>query len=211
MRLKTQPSVRRESRIERHAPFDRWRDVNDAMHPRATNSILTRPRAWIEAKHTPTAHDAPRTAAQEKDVEMFRHIRTAARAATLGVAAGAMLVFAGTPAGAMPLHAWPSAVSHHHHRTHSTSRHSLFGVTPRMMVAASRVSRCEEGGDWHFAGSSFDGGIGWTPENWAHFRKPTWPRFMHDAPPHMQANALYRFVWHYRMALPDQDGMCSGY
>ena len=52
---------------------------------------------------------------------------------------------------------------------------------------------------------------GWTLANWAHFRKPTWPRYMHDAPPHMQANALFRFVWHFGIALPDQDGSCTGY
>ena len=80
-----------------------------------------------------------------------------------------------------------------------------------MMAMAQRVSNCEEAGNWHFRGNTFDGGIGWTLDNWAHFRKSTWPRWMHDAPPHMQANALFRFVWHYRIAMPDQAGYCAGY
>lgn len=142
---------------------------------------------------------------------MIRHIRATTRAATLAASIGALLGFAASPAGAMPMRAWRTVPSSHHPRAHATSRRNLFGVTPRMMAAAARVSRCEEGGNWHFAGTSFDGGIGWTPENWAHFRRPTWPRFMHDAPPHMQANALYRFVWYFRIAMPDQDGMCTGY
>jgi hypothetical protein len=144
---------------------------------------------------------------------MLRYLRSATTAATMGVVVPMTLIFAGTPAGAMPLQGLPRATSHHHHRHHlaSRARAALFGVSPRMMRAASRVASCEEGGNWHFAGSSFDGGIGWTPENWWHFRKPSWPRFMHDAPPHMQANALFRFVWHYQMALPDQNGSCSGY
>jgi len=135
-----------------------------------------------------------------------------------------------TPADAMPLLAQPRGVVHHHRRGHERHRHrlghgrrherdhdrrrvlpNLFGVTSRMMAAAARVSRCEEDGDWHFVGASFDGGIGWTPGNWAHFRKPSWPRFMHDAPPHMQANALFRFVRYYGIAMPDQNGTCAGY
>lgn len=139
----------------------------------------------------------------------IRILRTAARVAALGAAAGALLA-SGAPAGAMPMRDSPMATSPHH-RAHAVTGRRLYGVTPRMMAAATRVSRCEEGGNWHFAGSTFDGGIGWTPGNWAHFRKPSWPRYMHDAPPHMQANALYRFVWYFGIALPDQDGVCSGY
>ena len=80
-----------------------------------------------------------------------------------------------------------------------------------MMGMAERVSLCEEGGDWDFAGTAFDGGIGWTPSNWLQFRKRTWPRWMHDAPPRMQANALFRFVRFYGIAMPDQAGACAGY
>ena len=144
---------------------------------------------------------------------MIRHIRTATLAVTLSAVAASTLS-TGVPANALPLHARTKATVHHR-RSHTHKRRRpherLFGVTPRMMAAAARVSRCEEGGNWHFAGSTFDGGIGWTPENWAQFRKPTWPRHMHSAPPHMQANALFRFVWHYGIALPDQNGSCAGY
>jgi hypothetical protein len=115
------------------------------------------------------------------------------------------------PAEAMPLVAPPTSKAHHHKRQPARAHLKLFGVTPRMMAAAARVSNCEEGGDWHYVGTSFDGGIGWTPANWARFRKPTWPRFMHSAPPHMQANALFRFVRYYGIALPDQAGVCTGY
>jgi hypothetical protein len=80
-----------------------------------------------------------------------------------------------------------------------------------MMQMAQRVSICEEGGDWDFAGNVFDGGIGWTLTNWQEFRKPTWPRWMHQASPHMQANALFRFVRRYGIAMPDQAGACAGY
>lgn len=158
---------------------------------------------------------------------MIRYIRTAALAITLSTVTTMALIGVGAPAQAMPLAAQPaSRVHHHHHHRHharrhrhhrrrlrgpSTSRRGLFGVTPRMMAAAARVSRCEEGGNWHFAGTSFDGGIGWTPENWARFRKPSWPRFMHDAPPHMQANALFRFVHYFGIPMPDQNGACAGY
>ncbi|HEV3211838.1 MAG TPA: hypothetical protein VGZ03_00440 [Acidimicrobiales bacterium] len=121
------------------------------------------------------------------------------------------LISATTPTGAVPRSSARMTHASHHKRTPARARRKLFGITPRMMAAATRVSRCEEGGNWHFAGTTFDGGIGWTPENWARFRKPTWPRFMHDAPPHMQANALFRFVRYFGIAMPDQNGTCAGY
>jgi hypothetical protein len=108
-------------------------------------------------------------------------------------------------------------VRHHPHpprivrRAPARPRQELYGVSDAMFAAASRVAMCEEGGNWHFAGPVFDGGIGWTIANWRQFRLPDWPVWMHDAPPRMQANALYRFVRHYGMGLPDQDGVCRGY
>lgn len=143
---------------------------------------------------------------------MLRHMRTATNALTVNAVTLLTLVLAGSAAGAMPLSAVPSTTRHDPHHLVSARRHrQLFGITPRMMTEASRVARCEEGGNWHFAGTTFDGGIGWTLANWAHFRKPTWPRYMHSASPHMQANALFRFVWHFGIALPDQNGACAGY
>jgi len=99
----------------------------------------------------------------------------------------------------------------HRHWHRIRRRPKLYGVTPRMMQMAERVSVCEEGGNWHFRGTVFDGGLGWTLSNWVIFRKPHWPRWMHDAPPHMQANALFRFVRHFGIAMPDQSGACAGY
>jgi hypothetical protein len=142
---------------------------------------------------------------------MLRYIRNAAHVVTLGAVAATMPILAAAPAGAMPMRSLQHGPSHAHHRRHGSARPRLFGVTPKMMAAAARVSRCEEGGNWHFVGTTFDGGIGWTLDNWAQFRKPSWPRFMHDASPHMQANALFRFVRHYGIAMPDQAGWCSGY
>ena len=86
-----------------------------------------------------------------------------------------------------------------------------YGVTSAMMAQAQRVSVCEEGGNWHFVGSVFDGGIGWTLANWQQFRRPEWPTHMHDASKWMQANALFRFIRHYGIGMPDQDGVCRGY
>jgi hypothetical protein len=102
----------------------------------------------------------------------------------------------------------PHARRHRHHHHHHSK---LYGVTPRMMAMAERVSMCEEGGNWHFVGTVFDGGLGWTLGNWANFRKPSWPARMDEAPPHMQANALFRFVRHYGIGMPDQAGVCAGY
>jgi hypothetical protein len=142
---------------------------------------------------------------------MIRHLRAATFAVAVNAVVATTLIGGGTPAGAMPLSARPTTHATHHKRAPSRARLRLFGITPKMMAVAGRVSRCEEGGNWHFAGTSFDGGIGWTPANWARFRKPTWPRHMHDAPPHMQANALFRFVRYFGIAMPDQHGSCAGY
>jgi hypothetical protein len=142
---------------------------------------------------------------------MIGYLRAMAVAMTLNAVAALILLSVGIPAGAAPQAASPMADVNVHKGTRARTHVNLFGVTRKMMVAAARVARCEEGGNWHFAGTTFDGGIGWTPANWAHFRKHRWPHFMHDASPHMQANALFRFVRYYGIALPDQHGWCSGY
>jgi hypothetical protein len=142
---------------------------------------------------------------------MTRHLRAIAVATTLNAVAAMTLISVGVPAGATSQALSPMADVNVHKGTKARTHVNLFGVTRKMMVAAARVARCEEGGNWHFAGASFDGGIGWTPANWARFRKPHWPRFMHEAPPRMQANALFRFVRYYGIPLPDQNGLCTGY
>lgn len=93
---------------------------------------------------------------------------------------------------------------------HPHGRASWYGVRPRMMAMAEKVAKCEEGGRWHFRGTTYDGGLGWTLANWQQFRAKGWPRWMHSATPHQQANALFRFVWHYRIPFPDQQ-YCAGY
>ena len=140
-----------------------------------------------------------------------RHNRAAAILVTLSTVVATMFGSVGASASTVRPHARHRVHAHHHRHVRHHPRRELYGISPAMMTAAARVSRCEEGGNWHFSGTYFDGGIGWTPANWLHFRKPQWPRFMHDAPPHMQANALYRFVRYYGIGLPDQNGVCAGY
>jgi len=146
---------------------------------------------------------------------MTRHIRLLALAVMLSsVAATAVASMdAASNASAVTMPSQMRSTSHPHppHATGHRHRPDRYGVSPAMMQAAQRVSNCEEGGNWHFVGAVFDGGIGWTLQNWAQFRKPSWPRLMHDASPYMQANALFRFVRHYGISLPDQAGSCYGY
>ncbi len=94
----------------------------------------------------------------------------------------------------------------HHHRRH---RPDHYGVTRAMMQEVARVNVCEEGGNWHVDGPVFSGGLGWLHATWHMFRRPTWPTDMADAPPYMQANAMWRFVWYFGIAMPDQVG-CTG-
>lgn len=84
-----------------------------------------------------------------------------------------------------------------------------YGVTPAMFAEVAQVNQCEEGGDWHVNGPEYFGGLGWLAATWDEFRKPSWPRNMADAPPLMQSNAMFRFIWHYGIAMPDQ-GRCTG-
>ena len=142
---------------------------------------------------------------------MTRHIRAAALAVMTSTIVATAFISAGASAVSVIPHAGPTVGIHHPRLAPTHAQPNTFGVTPSMMAAAQRVSTCEEGGNWHFVGTSFDGGIGWTPTNWLLFRKPTWPRFMHDAPPRMQANALFRFVRYFRISMPDQTGTCAGY
>jgi hypothetical protein len=98
-------------------------------------------------------------------------------------------------------------VRHHRHRRHL----QRYGVTPAMMHQVAQVNMCEEGGNWHVNGPTYFGGLGWLDATWAEFRKPAWPSDMADAPPLMQANAMFRFVWHYGIGMPDQGGCTGGY
>ncbi len=93
----------------------------------------------------------------------------------------------------------------------AATRVKTYGVSRTMFAEVRRVNICEEGGNWHVDGPIYSGGLGWLHATWDAFRKSTWPADMADAPPHMQANAMWRFVWHYHMAMPDQHGCTGGY
>lgn len=128
---------------------------------------------------------------------------------TLLAAALALLPFT---APAIADHA-PARTPHHRvHRRHVHHHHarpSHYGVSRPMMREVARVNVCEEGGNWHVDGPLFSGGLGWMHATWSMFRRPDWPSDMADAPPYMQANAMWRFVWHFGISMPDQAG-CTG-
>lgn len=112
-----------------------------------------------------------------------------------------------------PLAAGPAAHHRPPHQRHRPVHHHRgprhYGVSRAMMREVARVNVCEEGGNWHVDGPVFSGGLGWLHSTWSMFRRPAWPRDMADAPPYMQANAMWRFVWHFGIAMPDQNG-CTG-
>lgn len=100
-------------------------------------------------------------------------------------------------------------VRHHSPHRRVVRRPDHYGISRGMMAEVRRVNVCEEGGDWHVNGPEYFGGLGWLAATWAEFREHAWPSDMADAPPYMQANAMFRFVWHYGIAMPDQAG-CTG-
>jgi hypothetical protein len=144
---------------------------------------------------------------------MTRAVRVFALLVASALAIETMTQAVAADAGVIHRHAVAAPHWHPPHTSPYLLRHrtETYGVTDAMFAAASRVAACEEGGNWHFSGPVFDGGIGWTIANWRQFRRPDWPLWMHDAPPRMQANALFRFAHHYGIGLPDQDGVCRGY
>lgn len=79
------------------------------------------------------------------------------------------------------------------------------------MAEASNVALCEEGGNWHYRGGDYAGGVGFRLATWATFRYKTFPASMADATPQQQAWALSHMLAHYRMNWPDQPrGNCTG-
>jgi hypothetical protein len=98
---------------------------------------------------------------------------------------------------------------HHAHLVHAAKLRHAAAVIDSFVTVGYRVSVCEEGGDWHFAGTTFDGGIGFALATWAEFKLPRDPYWMHDASPYEQSRALFRLVEHYGIAMPDQSG-CTG-
>ena len=82
-------------------------------------------------------------------------------------------------------------------------------VSRALMVQATHVAVCEEGG-WHNAhGPTYFGALGWLDGTWQEFRLPWMSSRMDEAAPIVQAWALGRFATRYGM--PDLHGTCSGY
>lgn len=102
------------------------------------------------------------------------------------------------------------AVRHAHavHRAHL--RHAAEVIHATVDVGY-RVSICEEGGDWSYSGSTFDGGIGFLHATWIEFKRSPDPAWMHSASPYEQSRALFALVRHYGIAMPDQAGCTGGY
>src|ERR1700680_1294392 len=116
-----------------------------------------------------------------------------ALAACLLLVLGLSAFSAGSAAGSHPLTRhqalvhWSEAY-HHQKRIHRA--HLLEAAADRdnaLLLIAQRVANCEEGGNWHFAGSTFDGGIGFMLPVWQQFKRPSDPYWMHDATPLEQA------------------------
>ena len=80
------------------------------------------------------------------------------------------------------------------------------------MALTTNVNRCEESGDWHVAGPTYFGGIGWLWATWQQWRQPSDPLNMAQATPQEQARAMARFVGHAMGGWwPDQPaGNCTG-
>ena len=85
-------------------------------------------------------------------------------------------------------------------------------VSPLVMALTTNVNRCEESGDWHVAGPTYFGGIGWLWATWQQWRQPSDPLNMAQATPQEQARAMARFVGHVMGGWwPDQPaGHCTG-
>jgi hypothetical protein len=123
----------------------------------------------------------------------------------------------------------PSAILHHEeavhaaHVLHAEKVHQAHVIHARairryqdyLIGVAERVSICEEGGDWGYKGGNesadFNGGIGFRVATWDMFRTANDPANMGDATPLQQAQALFRFVAYYGIAMPDQNGCGRGY
>jgi len=89
----------------------------------------------------------------------------------------------------------------HHFRT----RGWPWGVTASDLRQWSRVSICEEGGNWHVRGSLYSGGLGITNYNWTYYsRGMGFPANAADATPVQQIAVAKKINRGY--AVPDQHG-----
>ncbi len=94
----------------------------------------------------------------------------------------------------------------HHSQTHPTPAHITYGVTQSEFTAWSKVTVCEESGDWHVRGSEYSGGLGISNENWTHYRPADFPESAADATPYQQIAVAKRI----QPNPPDQNGCDEG-
>lgn len=91
---------------------------------------------------------------------------------------------------------------------------SALGITATQIAEWSSVNICEEGGNWHVAGSVYSGGLGFSHANWATFNTYGFPATASTATPDEQVKVAVAFAEHYwgtPNAAPDQSGCNGGY
>jgi hypothetical protein len=86
-------------------------------------------------------------------------------------------------------------------------------VGPVIMNLWKNVVQCEHAGNWIFAGSYYDGGLGITPWNWSYYGGKQFALAAHLATPDEQVIVARRIqaaagVPDY---VPDQNGYCRGW
>lgn len=99
-----------------------------------------------------------------------------------------------------------AAASRRRSRTHLTpAQIAAKEVTPAEFAAWSKVNVCEEGGNWHVAGSEYSGGLGISNVNWAHYGGTAFSPTAAGATPDEQIVVARRI----QPNPPDQNG-CGG-
>jgi hypothetical protein len=86
-------------------------------------------------------------------------------------------------------------------------------VSATIMAKWAKVAQCEQGGNWHFNGSTYDGGLGIMRGNWYAYGGREFAPEAHLATPEEQVAVARRIQARagYPDFVPDQDGRCSGW
>jgi Transglycosylase-like domain len=92
-------------------------------------------------------------------------------------------------------------------------------ITPKPLVSAdimakwNKVAWCEQHGNWHFNGSTYDGGLGMLRTNWHAYGGTQFAPEAHLATPEEQVVVARRIQARAGIPefVPDQDGGCSGW
>jgi len=92
-------------------------------------------------------------------------------------------------------------------------------VAPKPLVSAdimakwNKVAWCEQGGNWHFNGSIYDGGLGMLRSNWYAYGGREFAPEAHLATPEEQVTVAIRIQARagFPDFVPDNDGRCSGW